>query len=556
MMAALLLLSLTGCGDGPTSGDGVPWLVDATQAAGLDFVHDSGARGTYRLPEIMASGAALFDADGDGDLDIYLTNGSPGQAADPASAVSRNRLYRQEAPARFVDATDTSGLGDAGYGMGVAVGDVDNDGDADVYLTNFGPDRLYENRGDATFRDVTERAGIAVDGWSSSAVFFDYDRDGFLDLYVARYVRYDMRKNCTDGTGRMDYCTPRVFAPATDVLLHNRGDGTFADVSAQAGIRAAIGPGLGVVAEDFDDDGWLDLYVANDGAANHLWLNGGDGRFREQGLVLGAAYNLEGRAEAGMGLVVADLDNDLNPDLFLTHLSGESHTLYRNRGPRAGFDDWTAESRISIPSVEDTGFGVAAIDLELDGDLDLLTVNGRVTRGPARSDADVPSPWDELAEPNRVMINLGQGEFDPGGPAVASFTEPVEISRGLATGDVDQDGDLDLLLSNVEGPARLYLNQAPRRGHWLLVRVVDPAHGRDAIGARVTLSAGKVRRRRTVSRGGSYQSSSDPRLHFSVQQAQPARLEVRWTDGRGESFEVAQWDSAITLTRGEGVPAK
>jgi hypothetical protein len=528
------------------------WLVETTGRGRPSFVHETGARGTFLLPEIMASGAALLDYDGDGDLDLYFTSGNHGLAGGGGSEPTRNRLFRQEQDGGFVDVTNASGLGDAGYGMGVAVGDVDNDGDPDVYLTNYGPDRLYENRGDGTFRDATARAGVAVDDWSSSAVFFDYDRDGWLDLFVARYVRYDPRKGCTDASGRPDYCTPQAFAPVPDVLLHNRGDGTFEDASVAAGMHAAIGPGLGVVAEDFDDDGWPDLFVANDGAANHLWINARDGSFREQALVMGSAYNLEGRAEAGMGLVAADLDNDLDPDLFLTHLGGETHTLYRNRGSSLGFDDATGSARLTTESASDTGFGAAAIDLELDGDLDLVVVDGRVTRGLARADADVGPPWHEFAEPNRVFLNAGDGQFEPAGPEVAAFTRPVEVSRGLAVGDVDDDGDLDLLMTNAQGPARLYINRAPRSGHWLLARVMEPEHGRDAIGARVTLVAGETRMARTVSRGGSYLSSHDPRVHFGIGRAAPARVEVRWPDGARESFEVGEWDRRITLLRGEG----
>jgi hypothetical protein len=528
------------------------WLVDATAGSGLDFVHETGARGSYLLPEIMASGVAVFDHDGDGDLDVYFTNGNHNLVAGGEDDAPSNRLYRQDAPGRFVDVTAGSGLGDGGYGMGVAVGDVDNDGDPDVYLTNYGPDRLYTNRGDGTFEDATGGALSNMDGWSSSAVFFDYDRDGWLDLFVARYVRYDPRKGCVDAGGRPDYCQPQVFAAAPGVLLHNRGDGTFEDVSGAAGIRAAAGPGLGVVVEDFNDDGWPDLYVANDGAANHLWINSQDGSFREQALITGSAYNLEGRAEAGMGIVAADFDNDLYPDLFLTHLSGETHTLYRNRGPSQGFDDVTARARLSTASVGDTGFGAVALDLELDGDLDIVVVNGRVTRGRARVEGSVPPPWDEFAEPNRVFLNMGDGIFESGASRVEAFTSPVEISRGLAVGDIDGDGDLDLVVSNAQARAKLYLNEAPRRGRWLLVRAVDPAHGRHAIGARVTLMTGGVGLTRTVSRGGSYLSSSDPWVHFGVVSPAPSRLEVRWPDGGHESFKIAEWDRRITLSRGKG----
>ncbi|MDH3285298.1 MAG: CRTAC1 family protein, partial [Acidobacteriota bacterium] len=535
-----------------------PWFVEATERTGLDALHESGARGAFLMPEVIPPGVALFDADGDGDLDLYVTNGHGGLPDEkPPADAPPNRFFLQEPGLKFVDATGSSGLGDRGYGMGIAVGDVDNDGDADLYLSNYGTDRLFLNRGDGTFDDVTAEAGIEVGGWSTSAVFFDYDLDGFLDLYVARYVLYDPEKTCTDAAGRPDYCGPSLFPPAPDILLRNGGDGRFTDVSERAGIRSAVGPGLGVVAEDFDDDGWPDLYVANDAAANQLWLNRGDGTFRDAALMMGAAFNLEGVPEAGMGIVAEDLDGDLDLDLFVTHLDGETNTLYTNLGAGRGFDDQTGRAGLATDSVVRTGFGVVAQDAELDGDLDLFVVNGRVNRGERVAGTTMPAPWDEFAQRNLVFVNRGDGRFESGQERGGDFAVPVEVSRGLAAGDVDADGDVDLVVGNTEGPVRLYLNEAPREGRWLGVRATDPELGRDAIGARVTLIAGGAGQLRTIKRGGSYLSSSEPVARFGLPAGvEPEAVIVRWPGGDEERFAVAGTDRSMEVVRGDGEPAE
>jgi hypothetical protein len=559
LIALAVLLVAAGCaapdGDaGEPAPTQEPWLVDVTGDWGLDFVHDTGATGKLLMPEIMTSGLALFDADGDGDLDLYFTNGSYALSGgtEPVDPL-RNRLFLLDADGRYADATEGSGLGHTGYSNGVAVGDLDNDGDADLFLTQYGPVRLFLNRGDGRFDDATEAAGIEIDGWSSSAAFFDYDRDGFLDLYVARYLRYDEDKDCTDAAGRSSYCSPQVFPPEHDVLLHNEGDGTFRDVSDEAGIRSAIGAGLGVVAQDMDDDGWPDVYVTNDGHANQFWINQADGTFRDEATLRGAAYSLDGEAEAGMGVVAADLDNDGDVDLFMTHLDNETNTLYRNRGDGRSFEDATGPSGLASESLVFTGFGTAAFDVELDGDLDLVVVNGRVTHGQAREDSAVPPPWDHFAEPNQLYLNRGDGSFDRADEAAGPFSYPAEISRGLTTGDIDGDGDVDIVISNAQSSARIYRNDAPREGSWLSVRAIDPRYRRDAIGARVTVVAGGTERVGHVGRGSSYQSSSDPRVHFGLGPVESVeRIVVHWPDDLVETFAVEGADREVTLVRGEG----
>jgi hypothetical protein len=545
-VASVLVLPGSSLAAAPASG---PRFTEITADVGLDFVHESGAEGGLEVPEIMGGGCAFLDYDADGDLDIYLTNGSfASSAPDPP----RNRLFRQDADGRFADVTTEAGVGDPAYGMGIAVGDFDGDGALDLYVTNFGPDRLYRNRGDGTFEDVAERAGIAIGGWSCSAAFLDYDADGDLDLFVTQYVELASEKECTDSAGRPEYCGPKEFPPLSDVLLRNEGDGTFADVSTTAGMGDVAAAGLGVTCEDFDEDGRLDVYVANDAYANHLWLNQGGGEFVDDALLLGAAFNQQGMAEAGMGVVAADFDEDLDFDLFMTHLRNETNTLYFWEGVDLGYEDRTADLGLGAGSMPTTGFGTAAFDVELDGDLDLFVGNGSVNRGEPWPGANVPPPWDRYAEPNHLWIN-DAGRFSLAGPQVGSILERVEVTRGVAAGDVDADGDLDILLVNVQGPARLYRNDAPRQGRWLLVRPVEAEGGAVALGATVTVRAGSRQWLRAVAAGVSYLSSSDPRAHFGLGESDRVdEIVVRWADGARESFAGGAVDREAVVVRGQG----
>jgi hypothetical protein len=558
LLVALAALAFTGLSlrsnpsGAPSAAAG--WFVAAD--TGLDFVHRSGARGELHLPEIMGGGAALLDYDGDGDLDIYLTSGNDLLPDARASAGATGRLWRRGADGAFSDVTLASGLIDGGYGMGVAAGDVDNDGDLDVVLTHYGFVSLFRNRGDGTFEEAGAAAGIDVPGWSTSAAFLDYDRDGWLDLYVARYVRYLSEKHCTDGAGRPDYCTPDAYPAETDVLLHNEGAGRFREVSAAAGLTAVpAAAGLGVACADFDGDGWIDIYVANDGDPNHLWINSGDGTFAEMAVQLGAAFDAGGNAEAGMGVVAEDLDGDGDVDAFVTNLDGETNTLYRNLGGRTGFEEATVRLGLDTPSRPWTGFGVAALDAELDGDLDLLVVNGRVTNDESRVSAaatDVAGFLAPYAEPGHLYLSESGG-FVEAGQRCGDLCSRREIGRALASGDGEGDGDVDLLAAHVEGPARLYLNRAPRRGHWLLISAVDPALGRAALGAQITVRAGNRQWSRVAGGGGSYLASSDPRVHFGLgDAAMIASIVVAWPDGSRESFVSPGVDRQLELRRGSG----
>jgi hypothetical protein len=529
-------------------------LEDATDAWNVHFAHDSGARGELLFPEMMGGGVAVFDADGDLDLDLYFISGAPrlGESRTPDSPV--NRLFLQGEDGRFSDSTETSGLGDAGYGTGVAVGDVNNDGFEDVFVANIGPDRLYRGLGGGSFEDVTSSAGLAGEegavDWSSSAAFCDINRDGHLDLYVARYIVFNEEVRCTDKAGRREYCGPDSFEDRTDVLWLNRGDGTFRDITAAAGIDVVTGAGLGVVCEDIDDDGWVDIYVANDGDPNQLWMNQQDGTFIDDALIMGTSVNATGKHEAGMGVVAADFDNDLDFDLFLTHLRGETNTFYRNLGSGRGFEDQTTQVGLAGSSVPFTGFGTAPLDLDLDGDLDLVVVNGRVLRGDPLTTV-LTDPWNFYAEPNLVYQNLS-GSFQLMENGVGAFREPIEVGRGLASGDLDADGDLDLVISNIASPVRIYRTKAPAH-HWLLIDAFDPRLNRRALGARVTITSGEQQQRRTVQSAMSYLSSSDPRAHFGLgTSGEAVSVAVRWPDGLDESFGKVAVDQAIVLRRGEG----
>ncbi|MBZ0268905.1 CRTAC1 family protein, partial [bacterium] len=454
----------------------------------------------------------------------------------------------------FEDVTIASGIAHAAYGSGVAIGDYDNDGDPDIYSANTDGDVLFRNRGDGTFEDVTAAAGIDVPGWSCSAGFLDYDGDGFLDLYLTQYVDFDAARKCTDPSGRPEFCGPKTFQPVPDVLLHNEGDGTFRDVSEAAGITTVAGAGLGVVCADLTGDGLVDIYVANDAYANNLWVNQGDGTFLDDALLMGSAFNEQGMAEAGMGVVAADFDDDGDFDLFMTHLKNETHTLYENLGEDFGFEDATTRAGISGGSMPYTGFGTFAFDIELDGDLDLFVANGAVNRGSPLPGSAVGQPWDDYAEPNQIWLSAGGARFDVLDPAEAGdLASDVEVSRGTAVGDLDDDGDLDLVVANCYSPVRIYRNDAPRKGHWLRVLALDPAVGREAIGATVTVRAGTRNAVRSVTRTASYQSSCDVRAHFGLGDAATYdALDVVWPDGTRERFEGGAADRPVTVTRGGG----
>lgn len=538
-----------------------PFFIDRAVEWGLDFVHFNGMSGEYYFPEMTGQGVGLLDYDGDGDLDAYLVQGAmlgPGKTLaealfPPRDPPPRDRLFRNDLSVsaegrpvpRFVDVTERAGLRALGYGMGVASGDFDKDGHIDVYVTNYGPNQLWRSQGDGTFRDVTSIAGVESPEWSTSASFVDYDRDGWLDLYVVNYVFFDLVRNprCYTASSRRDYCGPSDFEPQPDYLFRNRGDGTFEEVSGRALLSYQPGPGLGVVATDLDLDGRIDLYVANDGALNQLWINQGDGTLRDNALLAGVAINREGRAEASMGVDVGDFDRDGDGDIFVTHLMGETNTLYVNDGSGL-FEDRTIENRLGAGSIPYTSFGTAWLDFDNDGWLDLIALNGAVrVLEPVAAQGD-PYP---LSQPNQLFRNLEGRRFEEVTEAAGEAFAVAEVSRGAALGDVDQDGDIDILVANNNGRARLLVNDASAGKDWLGFWVKDGITGGDLLGAQVTVSrAGVSPLVRRVRRDGSYGSTSDPRVLVGLDHSRTIE-EVRVLTPTGDRWTLRQPPADVYL---------
>ena len=518
---------------------------------GLSETEASWSPGTHALPEVIGSGVALFDYNNDGALDVlHIRFPPPNQPDAPAP----NRLFQQQPDGTFVDVTETAGIGHEGYGQGVAIGDVDNDGDRDVYVTNYGADVFYRNNGDGTF--VLEAVGLSNEAWGTSATFGDYDRDGDLDLYVANYVQFDPEMVCRGKHSATDYCNPKVFAPATDRLFQNNGAGSFTDVTQQAGIAAMSGRGLGVVCLDLTGDGWADFFVANDGEANHLWVNQTDGTFAEEAILHGLAFNAYGQPEGSMGIAVGDVNGDTQPDLFATHLSGETNTLYI-ASPYSVFVDITEIAGFAGRDLPFTGFGCGFLDFDNDADLDIALVNGRVKRGEILDGAAVGEFWNFYAEPNLLFQNSRTADgfaFSDVSASAPDFTERVEVSRGMVFGDIDKDGDVDMVVSSLDNRLRFFRNDAsPPRHHYLFVQAIT--HNRYALGAHITLRTESRALTGYVLPGSSYLSSSEPIVHFGLGTVDKIQaIEVRWQDGTRERFPGTAANRRITVHQGKGVP--
>jgi hypothetical protein len=524
-------------------------LIDPS-SSGITFIHSNGRSPDYYLPETTGAGCAFLDYDNDGWMDIYLVNSGKCDFFDPKPPL-RNALYHNNRDGTFTDVTEKAGVPGGGYGMGVAVGDYNGDGFPDLYVTQYGRSILYQNNGDGTFTDVTEKAGVAAPGWSSSAVWFDYDNDGKLDLFVCRFVEFNKAANKFCGnsqSGERFYCVPRVYPAARSWLFHNNGDGTFRDVTQETGIAKVLGKAWGVVATDINNDGWTDLFVANDTVQNFLFLNR-KGKFEDIGLEAGVAYSQEGRARSGMGVDAADYDQDGWQDLFVANVDQEMYSVYRNNHDLT-FDDRAGPLGIGHTTRLMSGWGAKFFDYDNDGHLDLFLANGHPDDKVEVHDSHV-----KYLEPLLLFHNTGKGLENVSAKAGPAFAESY-AARGMAIGDFNNDGAVDVLVAVNGGAPVLLKNSAATGNHWLGVKLIGKKANPDAIGARITWHAGDLKRTRLKVGGGSYLSAHDPREVLGVgTRTKIDHLEIQWPQpsGKTETFTDLPIDRYITIVEGAGI---
>jgi hypothetical protein len=538
----------------PAAAEAPPQFENIAPAAGLDARHVNGGTPDRHLLEIMSGGGLFLDYDEDGWADIFLVDG--GSLVDKrVASTARDRLYRNRGNGTFQDVSATSGIVHRGYGMGACAADYDNDGWTDLYVTSVGPNILYHNDAGKRFTDVTGAAGVAGPGvFSSSCAFADVDRDGDVDLFVVHYVdaRIDNNTFCGDAAKKVRiYCHPLNFRPLPDALYRNNGNGTFTDASGEAGIAAQRGNGLGVVAGDYDGDGWIDIFVANDTTPNFLYRNQGNGTFADVALLSGVAVASDGRPRAGMGTDFGDYDGDGDLDLFVTNHEMEAHTLFRNLG-KGLFEDATFPSGVGPPTLRFVGFGTRFFDADNDGDLDLTVVNGHVMNSASHF-----RPGATEAQRNLLLRNEGGARFRDvtrqSGPGFGI----EKISRTLASADIDNDGDLDLLITNNGSTPDLLRNGAARTNGALLVTLVGTRSNRKAVGASLKLTAGGKTQLREVRAGSSYLGQHDLRVHFGLGRAATIdRLEIRWPNGQTETVPGVGPNQSVTITEGKGVTGR
>jgi enediyne biosynthesis protein E4 len=554
MVAALAACAWAIAALAPAPAPGVIRFKDIAETAGIHFVTENCATAEKHQPETMPAGIALLDYDGDGLLDIYLVNGAEMPSLEKTGPKYYNRLFHNNGNGTFTDVTERAGVAGAGYGMGVAVGDYDNDGWPDIYLANVNGNQLFHNNGNGTFTDVTAKAGVGGGMrkgrkmWSIAAGWFDYNNDGLLDLFVSNYCQWDPLHEpvCMGPNGR-GYCHPRSFAPLPNTLYRNNGDGTFTDVSAETGIAAVEGKGMGVVFADYDGDGFMDIFVANDNSPNLLFHNLGGKKFEEAAFTAGVAYNEDGNQLAGMGADFRDVDNDGLADIWHTAIENETFPLFRNRGG-GQFSNVTQSSRLAQLTRAMSGWSNGAADLDNDGWKDLF-----VARGNVMDDIDAVSKHFHYAEPNAVFRNLGKGgngQFeDVSGGAGPDFLR-AGPHRGLAYGDLDNDGRIDLVVTQLHGPVQLFHNISENHNHWLWFKLTGTKSNRMGIGAqiRVTTGDGQSQYNEATTSTG-YAASSDPRVHFGLGRFAAAReVEIRWPSGIRQSLRNVQADRIVAVT--------
>jgi enediyne biosynthesis protein E4 len=553
--SALPLLAGTTGAEKPALQNSKPFFTPIPPSiSGITWKHSNGRSPNYYLPETTGGGCAFIDYDNDGWMDIYLINSGRCDFYEPDPPL-RNALYRNNRDGTFTDVTEKAGVPGGGYGMGVAVGDYDGDGYPDLYVTQYGSSILYHNNGDGTFSDVTQKAGVAASGWASSAVWFDYDNDGRLDLFVCRFVDFSKGKNKFCGnsaTRERYYCVPRVYDPMPSWLFHNNGDGTFTDVSKESGIAQYPGKAWGVVACDINNDGHMDLFVANDTVGNFLLLNQGNGHFTDIGTEAGVAYNAEGSPRSGMGVDAADYDGDGWMDLFVANVDREMYSLYRNNHDNT-FDDQALPTGIGKTTILMSGWGLKFFDFDNDGNLDLFLANGHPDDKVETRDREV-----QYSEPMLLFRNTGPGTrpgfVNVSAAAGAVFNQRF-AARGMAIGDFDNDGAVDVLVAVNNNAPALLRNTATAGTHWLGVQLVGKKANRDAIGASVTWQAGEFKRHRVKVGGGSYLATHDPRMVLGIgNRTKVDWIEVKWPRPSGvvERFYKLPLDRYVTLAEGEG----
>jgi len=524
-------------------------FIEVGSEAGIDFRHENGASSEKYLPETMGSGGLVFDYDSDGWPDLFLVNG--GTFADPQpGGVAQHRLYRNNQDGTFADASSLAGFNSSGYGMGACAADYDNDGWVDLYVTSVGINRLYRNAGNGTFVDATQHTRVGYERWSTSCAFGDIDNDGDVDLYVTNYVDFviDNNKYCGDNEGLRYYCHPNAYNALPDVLYRNNGDGTFSDHSSESSVSATRAYGLGVVFGDYDRDGWVDIYVANDSTFNFLFHNQGAGVFRELALFAGVAVGSDGRPQAGMGTDWGDIDGDGLPDLFVTNLDRETHSLYRNLGNTV-FSDVTFASGVGAATAPYVGFGAVFLDYDNDRDLDLAVATGGIFDNPERF-RDTTT-YDQS---NLLLRNDGEGAFEDLTPRSGPGFALEKVSRALAAGDLDNDGDLDLLVTNNGSTPDVLRNDQAHSNNALLIRLVGSRSNRDGIGARLELFVEDETLSREVRAGSSYLAQSDLRVHYGLGTSLAVdRLEISWPSGIFDVLENVAANQIITVVEGEGI---
>jgi hypothetical protein len=527
-------------------------FIDIARSAGIAFQHDNAASPEKYLIETIGSGCGWIDYDQNGLLDLYLVNGAGTPAYKPAHPL-RSALYRNNGDGTFTEVTEKAGVGAEGlFGMGIAVGDFDNDGFPDLYVCGYGRCILYHNNGDGTFTDVTARAGVANSGrWASSAAWFDYDNDGRLDLLIANYVDWSPERNfyCGDrGPGMRSYCHPDDFNPLPPTLFHNNGDGTFSDVSKASGLGLKAGNGLGVVTFDYDNDGWQDIFIANDHMPNFLFHNNRNGTFTEVGYLAGVAVSGDGQFEAGMGCDAADTTGTGRMDLIVTHLDTQLARFYQNIGD-GSFDDATFRSKLGYATFHMSGFGTRFFDYDNDGSRDLFMANGHVLDNIERYHADT-----KYAEPKLMFLNKGRGIFENVSDQLGPDFVAPKVSRGAAVADFENDGNLDILVSNNGAAPQLLRNDGGNANHWLEILLIGTKSNRDGVGARVKLTAGDLVLYDQRKGGMSYQSAQDPRLHFGLGgRTKIDTLEIIWPSGMTTKVANIKADRIIAVEEGNGI---